>query len=140
MDWLVKKSKSTDCLRPDASQSPFLHIKRNAWVVGKTQARSAAVAAARYPAAASCRNCALWQRWNRQKLQAVVPIMPGTRVEQTRRRIVQGFAKSVPAIMIESNADVLPCPERHDPAEKHWRISKGRGNWFPPTYATGYCS
>jgi hypothetical protein len=53
---------------------------------------------------------------------------------------VQGFAKSVPAIMLESDADVLPCPERHDPAEKHWGIFKGRGNWFPPANATGYCS
>ena len=42
--------------------------------------------------------------------------------------------------MLESDADVLPCSERHDAAEKQRRIFEGRGSRFPPANAAGYCS
>jgi hypothetical protein len=66
--------------------------------------------------------------------------MPGPRIEQTRGRILQGLAKSIPAIMLESDAGVLPCSERHDSAEKQRCIFKGRGSRFPPANAAGYGS
>ncbi len=70
----------------------------------------------------------------------MVPIMPGTRVEQAGRRVLQCLAKSISAVMLESDAGVVPSTQRHDPAEKQRRIFKGCGNRFPPANAASYGS
>src|ERR1700686_4423681 len=65
----------------------------------------------------------------------MVPIMPGTRIEQAGRRVLQCLAKSISAVMLESDARVVPSTQRHDPAEKHWCIFQGIASRFPPTNA-----
>jgi hypothetical protein len=66
--------------------------------------------------------------------------MPGTTIEQAGRRVLQCLAKSISAVMIESDACVVPSTQRHDPAEKHWCIFQGIASRFPPTNAAGYGS
>ena len=70
----------------------------------------------------------------------MVPIMPGTRIEQAGRRVLQCLAKSISAVMLESDAGVVPSTQRHDPAEKQRCIFKGGGNRFPPANASRYGS
>jgi hypothetical protein len=66
--------------------------------------------------------------------------MPGARIEQAGRRILQGLPKGILAIVLESNTDILSCSERYDPAEKQRRIFEGGGSRFPPANAAGYGS
>ena len=89
---------------------------------------------------ALCGDGALRQGWNRQKLQAMAPVMPRTGVEQAGRRTLQCLSESIPAVMIESDADVIPRSQRHDSAEKERGIFKRGRDRFTPANAAGYGS
>ncbi len=83
----------------------------SALVAPSASATSAAVAVAKSPAVVSRRDCPLWQRWDGQQTETVMPVMPGTRIEQSRGSVLYRCRHGLLAVSREHETHIVPGSE-----------------------------